>query len=68
MPSCDRGRQNWNDIKLKAASKGVCEVGFAVGFFYYFFFPLTIFTGFCKTELNIKFWLYARPRERGSSS
>lgn len=26
MPSCDRGRQIWNDLKLKAASKGVCEV------------------------------------------
>lgn len=38
MPSCDRGRQNWNDIKLKAASKGVCEVGFAVGLFVFFFF------------------------------
>lgn len=32
MPSCDRGRQNWNDSKLKSASKEICEFYFSDNF------------------------------------
>lgn len=25
MPGCERGRQNWNDLKLKGVSREICD-------------------------------------------